>query len=797
MNFEMTGAKAPMWIAGAIAIGVAGHSGNSLGATQTPVAKAAAATSGSGSVKKLATDAIGTIPPIVFVSRAIPASGGSNYLATAKDMPGVGPHSRFDPSAPGKLMIRESDGTVRVLVDGSKPNAANFQLADVNAPDVSYDGTRIVFAGLQKGFINSRLGAEGYAGAWRIYVINVDGTQLHRITFDEADRAARMAARNLPDGLLPIDDGDPAWLPNGTIVFSSTRYPQFAQYGNVRTSNLYTVQPDGTDLRRITSEKNGADRPMVDPANGKIIFARWWRNYRFPTNSPDTITDDVNGGYIQKDGLTRVAVGGDPDVSGMDRNAWHAASINPNGGTLTKFAGVMREEATSQFYGGSFDLDGSLISNFFPMLNMTDAGGFGGVRRIKRGASAVTPLIGVTAVTTDTSKFVAPGSLGVYKLGAGGVADYYAADPTVLPDGRVVVSLATDINQDYGLYVMNNDGSNAQPLLDVAGASELRSKLVAPRALPTVRPAHSGTILALLPPLPEGPYDESGIYTFDSRNVFFNAPVDVDIVSAPAVGSVNTIRFFIDHQRQSPGSYPNLDWPIVTLESPISPQGAIRARGAPAGVSLFEQLRSPDGKVPPTGGPNPDGVAHVAGFNYGVRNLVNKCVGCHAGHTMIEVPVAAADFQFTNLAPGATVTVSSTRDANTNGGLIDRRVMKGDLTDYWTSAPGLTNGEWAKLHFLVPVTVRTVRLYNPRSGNGRSTVQVNAATVELCSDVACTNVVATKATGALTTAGIDVAFSNVRARAVRVRVDNVTGQFLGQTVAGLAEIEVIARGEAP
>ncbi len=769
-------------------------SGLAHAAPTGPVVKATQAGAKKGVVKP---NEIGVIPPIVFVSRAIPATGGSNYLLTAKDMPGVGPHSRFDASSPGKLIIRESDGTQRVLIDGTKPKVASLQLADVNAPDVSYDGTRIVFAGLVKGAVTTRLGAEGYAGAWRIYVINVDGTGLQRLTFDEADREQRMAARNLPTALLPIDDGDPAWLPSGDIVFSSTRYPGFAQYGNVRTTNLYTMRPDGTDLRRITSERNGADRPIVDPATGKIVYARWWRNYRFPTNSTDTITDDVNGGYIQKGGLTSVAIGGDPDVSGMDRNAWHAAAINPNGSQLTKWSGVNRDDAANAFYGGSFDGSGQLLSNFFPILDMTDAGGFGGIRRLKRGAGASSSVIGVTNITTDPNLLVEPGSLGVYKLGVGGVANYYASDAAVLPDGRVVVSLATDINQDYGLYVMNADGSGVEPLLDIAGSSELRSMVVQPRPLPlAVRPAHSGTILALLPPLEEGPYDESGVYIFDARNVFFNAPVDTDIVNAPAVGSVSTIRFFIDHQRQSTGSFPNLDWPVeVAPPGVISPQGRIRSPGTPAGVPLFEQLRSPDGKVVLTGG---NGTAHVAGMNYGVRNIVNKCVGCHAGHTLIEVPASQDAFQFTNLAPGATVTVSSTRDAATNIGLIDRKVQKGELPAYWSSAPGLTTGQWAKLHFLVPVRVRTVRLYNPRqSGGGRSTIQITGATVELCSDNDCNTVIGTSTVGNLSETGTDVAFPNVKARAVRVKIDSLTGTYLGLNVASLAEIEVIARGEAP
>ena len=94
--------------------------------------------------------------------------------------------------------------------------------------------------------------------------------------------------------------------------------------------------------------------------------------------------------------------------------------------------------------------------------------------------------------------------------------------------------------------------------------------------------------------------------------------------------------------------------------------------------------------------------------------------------------------------------------------------------------------------------MRTVRLYNPRqSGGGRSTIQITGATVELCSDNDCNTVIGTSTVGNLSETGTDVAFPNVKARAVRVKIDSLTGTYLGLNVASLAEIEVIARGEAP
>ncbi len=53
-----------------------------------------------------------------------------------------------------------------------------------------------------------------------------------------------------------------------------------------------------------------------------------------------------------------------------------------------------------------------------------------------------------------------------------------------------------------------------------------------------------------------------------------------------------------------------------------------------------------------------------------------------------------------------------------------------------------------------------------------------------------------KSTGALAVSGTDVGFADVKVRAIRIEFTNVTGTMGGERVASLAEVEVIARGEA-
>ncbi|HEX7797493.1 MAG TPA: hypothetical protein VF456_24190, partial [Vicinamibacterales bacterium] len=364
--------------------------------------------------------------PLVFVSRQIPPNG-SIYWDVPRDMPGVGPHSRFRVAAPGRLLVREVDGTIRALIDGSNPQSS-LNLIDVNAPDVSYDGTQIVFAGLPAGTFDR--GPVTNPGAWRIYTISADGRELRQVTRSdqELDLSQFGPARG---GLENYDDTDPVWLPDGRIVFSSTRWPSYAQYSGVRTTNLYVVNPDGTGLHRITAERNGADRPQIDPVTGKIVYARWWRNHRFALNDMTIVTDPA-GGFVRKDGLSAkrdVEMDGSPGYADyLWRNVWNAATINPDGTELKAWGGSYLQDGDGNLghvYGGGFSASGDLFANFFPMFNMTEAAGFGGIRRYKRGPEPFAPIIGITQTSQTYLHPSNPTSYGIYP-------GFYASDATAL-----------------------------------------------------------------------------------------------------------------------------------------------------------------------------------------------------------------------------------------------------------------------------------------------------------------------------------------------------------------------------
>jgi hypothetical protein len=772
----------------------------------------------------------GGLPPIVFVQRQIPASG-SIYWDLAKDMPGVGAHSRVRPAAPGYLRVREPDGSVLTLVDGSNPTVQSFELIDVNAPAVSWDGTTIAFAGLPAGSYDTSPART--LGAWRLFLIDADGGNLRELTFTDMAGDYSQFGPWDQDAFQAYDDYDPAFLPDGRIVFSSTRWPGYGHYSGVRASNLWVVDADGAHLHRITSERNGADRPVVDPVTGRIVYARWWRNHRFATDSLETVGTDCQTSldqhpdpcYAMHLGLTtdrNDTVGG---ADNLFRNAWQIATINPDGTGLAMWSGVFRDEEANHVYGASFAADGSLYANFFPMYNMTEAAGFGGIRRYVRApvATRYQPINGVFAYTDANGQqrpYANGDNPGNYSYGIFvPPAEGYTAEPEPLAPAfgsRVVYSAAPDWNQDYDLWVMDANGANARKVTfsDAGfgvGTSELRAKALMPRPPAPVLPDpyrddwDNAPHPDFLPPTGAGPYDRDGTFTFDDLNVYFNASVDVDMVSAPPVGSAATIRFFADFQRRSTGSFPQQDWPILLGELPIAANGRIVQPNAPAFLPLFEQIRSstPEGYRVPLTGVGEDflsrpGAAHVAGMNFGRAGEHVRCVGCHAGHSQMPPPPNDADAEFTNLAPGASITVSSSRDHDYDSGLIDRRVMKGEIWRYWNSDPNeAQDGQWIELTFPVPLTVRDVRLYDPRPGDeANSSIHVSQATVRLYADAGAADLVGQSVASDIAVSGTDVPFADVVARVVRVDLDQVSGTFYGLHIASLAEVEVIARGEA-
>jgi hypothetical protein len=134
-----------------------------------------------------------------------------------------------------------------------KPNAAGSglrQLVDSSEGqildcDLSYNAQKILFSWRKSA-----------GDTYHLYTINVDGTDLQQLTDG--------------DGY----DFNACWLPDGDIVFLSTRKPAFAYCWTSPVGTLYRMSPDGENIKRISANYLNDFTPSV-LNNGKIIYGRW------------------------------------------------------------------------------------------------------------------------------------------------------------------------------------------------------------------------------------------------------------------------------------------------------------------------------------------------------------------------------------------------------------------------------------------------------------------------------------------------------------------------------------------
>jgi hypothetical protein len=136
----------------------------------------------------------------------------------------------------------------------------------VNRFDVSYEADRIVFD-------YKKTKDEGY----RIYEINIDGSNLRQLTFPEENEAQLVENYSSPGYHHGTDDLHPCYLPDGGIAFVTTR----CQFGVLcsandlfTTKNLYRMNADGSGMTPLTLSPVSEASPAMLP-DGRIIYHRW------------------------------------------------------------------------------------------------------------------------------------------------------------------------------------------------------------------------------------------------------------------------------------------------------------------------------------------------------------------------------------------------------------------------------------------------------------------------------------------------------------------------------------------
>jgi hypothetical protein len=132
------------------------------------------------------------------------------------------------------------------LKTGNLKSLLNTDEGVVRDPEVSFDGKTIIFSYRKN--INDD---------YHIYEINADGTGLKQLTFAPG-----------------VSDIDPLYLPDGGILFSSTREPKYCMCNRHIMANLYSMTGDGANITQLGKSTLFEGHSALMP-DGRIIYDRW------------------------------------------------------------------------------------------------------------------------------------------------------------------------------------------------------------------------------------------------------------------------------------------------------------------------------------------------------------------------------------------------------------------------------------------------------------------------------------------------------------------------------------------
>lgn len=181
----------------------------------------------------------------VYVERYPIAPSFYGYTEAASD---ARAEMRFAPDSALCMLEVKPDGSVSREVLLSDKNGT------IRDPDVSYDGSKILFSWKKSALEDD----------YHIYEMDIKTRKIRQITSGACA------------------DIEPKYLPTGEIVFNSTRCEQATDCWLTEVSNLYMMKPDGSFLRRVGFDQVCTTYPTITE-QGNVIYTRWDYNDRGQT----------------------------------------------------------------------------------------------------------------------------------------------------------------------------------------------------------------------------------------------------------------------------------------------------------------------------------------------------------------------------------------------------------------------------------------------------------------------------------------------------------------------------------
>ena len=205
--------------------------------------------------------------PIFYVKRTVPKNAAGvvqqDDLRVLRDAV---------PSADLFMRATASPSATETNITARLTAGASWDVKDV---DTSADGTKVAFA--MRGPLAMNQDPK-QPPSWRIYEYVIATNNLHAVINPATD----------PDPLT-VNDVSPHYLPDGRILFSSTRQtqskgilldegkPQFEAQDEDRNESAFVLEvmnADGTGVHQISFNQSH-DRDATVLANGRVLWSRW------------------------------------------------------------------------------------------------------------------------------------------------------------------------------------------------------------------------------------------------------------------------------------------------------------------------------------------------------------------------------------------------------------------------------------------------------------------------------------------------------------------------------------------
>lgn len=292
----------------------------------------------------------------------------------------------------------------------------------IRDPELSFDGKKIIFS--------MRKNKDDF---YHIYEINTDGSELKQLTFAEG-----------------VSDIDPLYLPDGGIVFSSTRQPKYCMCNRHIMCNLYRMEADGANITQIgvSTLFEGHSSLLND---GRILYDRW---------------EYVDRNFGDAQGLWTV----NPD--GTKHSIYYGNNTQSPGGVID----ARQIPGTDQV----ICIFGSCHDRPWGALAIIDR---------KKGVEGVEPVVQIWP--EDSRKLVDNGDLDSFKW-----IEYFFEDPYPLNENFFLASRTIwakpggwmHLDSKSGIYLIGRDGT--QELIIEGNRSLFDPMIIEPRPKPHAIPSN-------------------------------------------------------------------------------------------------------------------------------------------------------------------------------------------------------------------------------------------------------------------------------------------------------------------